>query len=91
MYLKHWLWPIWPTAIHTYIHTHTHTHIYTYTHVGFPGGSGVKNPTANAGDISWIPELGRSPGGGNVNPLQYPCLENPMDRGAWQESMESHN
>ena len=91
MYLKHWLWPIWPTAIHTYLHTHTPTPIYTYTYVGFPGGSGVKNPTANAGDISWIPELGRSPGGGNVNPLQYPCLENPMDRGAWQESMESHN
>ena len=37
-----------------------------------------------AGDVSWIPGSGRSPGGGNGNPLQYSCLENPMDRGAWQ-------
>ena len=45
----------------------------------------VKNLSANAGDItdvSWIPRLGRSPGGGQGNPLQYSCLENPMDRGA---------
>ena len=38
----------------------------------------------NAGDLDWIPGLGRSPGEGNGNPLQYSCLENPMDRGAWQ-------
>ena len=47
----------------------------------------VKNPPVSAGDIrdvSSIPDLGRSPGGGHVNPLQYSCLENPMDRGAWQ-------
>ena len=47
----------------------------------------VKNPPANAGDIrdmSLIPGLGRSPGGGHENPLQYSCLDNPMDRGAWQ-------
>ena len=47
----------------------------------------VKNLTANAGDIrdlGLIPGLGRSPGGGNGNPLQYSCLENSMDRGAWQ-------
>jgi len=43
----------------------------------------VKNPLANAGDVVLIPGSGRSPGGGNGNPLQYPCLENPMDRGAW--------
>ena len=46
----------------------------------------VKNPTANAGDTreaDSIPGLGRSPGGGNGNPRQYTCLENPMDRGAW--------
>ena len=46
----------------------------------------VKNPSANAGDIrhmDLIPELGRSPRGGNGNPGQYSCLENPMDRGAW--------
>ena len=47
----------------------------------------VKNPAASAGDIrdmSLIPGPGRSPGVGNGNPLQYACLENPMDRGAWQ-------
>ena len=47
----------------------------------------VKNASANAGDIrdmGSIPGLGRSPGGGHGNPLQYSCLENPMDRGAWQ-------
>ena len=46
----------------------------------------VKNPPANSGDIrdsGSIPGLGRSPGGGNDNPLQYSCLENPMDRGDW--------
>ena len=43
-----------------------------------------QNLTANAGDMHSIPELGRSPGGGNGNPLQYSCLENPMDGGAWQ-------
>ena len=49
----------------------------------------VKNPPANAGDIrdvGSIPGLGRSPGGGNGNPLKYPCLENPMDREAWQDA-----
>ena len=43
----------------------------------------VKNPPADAGDPGSIPKLGRSPGGGNSNPFQYSCLENPMDRGAW--------
>ena len=46
----------------------------------------VKNPPANAGDVreaGSIPGSGRSPGGGNSNPFQYSCLENPMDRGAW--------
>ena len=56
---------------------------------GFPGGSMVKNPPANAGDgdAGSIPGLGRSPGGGHSNPLQYPCLENPMDRGTWQATV----
>ena len=49
----------------------------------FPGGSAVKNLPANAGDVSLIPGLGRSFGGGNDNPLQYSCWENPMDKGAW--------
>ena len=47
----------------------------------------VKNPPANAGDASSIPGLGRSPGEGNENPLQYSCLENPMDTGAWQATV----
>ena len=46
-----------------------------------PGCSVVKNPPANAGDAGSIPGSGRSPGEGNGNPLQYPCLGNPMDRG----------
>ena len=49
----------------------------------FPGGSVVKKPPANAGDPGLIPRLGRSPGEGNGNPLQYSYLGNPMDRGAW--------
>ena len=52
-------------------------------HLGLPGGSAVKNPPANAGDPNVIPELGRSPGEGNGNTLQYSCLGNPIDRGAW--------
>ena len=50
---------------------------------GFRGGSVVKNLPANAGDVGSIPVLGRSPGERNGNPLQYSCLENRMDRGAW--------
>ena len=50
---------------------------------GFPGGSVVKNPPANAGDTGLIPGLGRFPGGGNGNPLQYSCLGNPTLSGAW--------
>ena len=49
---------------------------------GFPGGSDSKESAFNAGDPVSIPGLGRSPGEGNSNPLQYSCLENPMDRGA---------
>ena len=47
------------------------------------GGSVVKNLPANAGDVGSIPGLGRSPGGEHGNPLQYFCLKNSMDRGAW--------
>ena len=50
---------------------------------GFAGGSLVKNLPANAGGMVSIPGSGRSPGEGNGNPLQYSCLRNPMDRGAW--------
>jgi len=47
----------------------------------------VKNLPANAGDTGSVPGSGRSPGGGNGNPLQYSCLENPMDGGAWQATV----
>ena len=50
---------------------------------GFPGGSEVKLSASSVGDPGSIPGLGRSLGEGNGNPLQYSCLENPMDRGAW--------
>ena len=55
--------------------------------MGFPGGSVVKNLLANAEDIGSIPDPGRSPREGKGNPLQYSCLGNPMDRGAWQATV----
>ena len=51
------------------------------------GGSVVKNPSVNARDLRSVPGSGISPGGGNGNPLQYSCLGNPMDRGAWQATV----
>ena len=51
--------------------------------MGFPGGLVVKNPLANAGDVGLLSGLGRALGEGNGNPLQFSCLGNPMDRGAW--------
>ena len=50
---------------------------------GLPGGSVVKNLPANTGDMGSIPESGRYSGGGHANPLQYPSLEDPIDRGPW--------
>ena len=61
-----------------------------YLHEGLPGGSMVKNPPANAGDAGnsgSIPLLGRSPGEGNGNPLQYSCWENPLEREAWMATV----
>ena len=55
--------------------------------MGFPGGLEGKASTCNVGDLGSIPESGRSPGEGNGNPLQYSCLENPMDRGAWEAAV----
>ena len=55
--------------------------------MGFPGGSVVKNLPASAEDMGLIPGSGRSPGEGNGNPLQYFCLGNPMDRGAWRATV----
>ena len=54
---------------------------------GFPGGSDGKESACNARDPSSIPGSGRSPGDGNGNPLQYSCLDNPMDGGAWQATV----
>ena len=51
--------------------------------IGFPGGTAVKNPAANVRDTGSIPGLGRSPGVGNGNPLQYSCLKKFMNRVAW--------
>ena len=51
--------------------------------LGFPGGLAGKESACNVGDLGSIPGLGRSPGGGHGNPLQYSRLENPMVRGAW--------
>ena len=63
----------------------------THIILGFPGSSLVKNPSANAGEAGLIPASGRLPGGGNGNPLQYPCLGNSMDRvdgeARWMQSM----
>ena len=61
--------------------------LYSTDSRGFPGGTRVKNPPANVGDIrdeDSIPGLRRSPAGGHGDPLQYSCLENPMDRGTWR-------
>ena len=49
----------------------------------FPRGASGKESACDTGDLSSIPESGRCPGGGNSNPFQYSCLENPRDRGAW--------
>ena len=51
--------------------------------MSYPGGSVVRNLPANGGDVSLIPRWGKSPGEGDGNPVQYSCLGNPMDRGAW--------
>ena len=75
---KHWLWMgrTWQIQIFLFFWDKYHTG-------GFPGGSVVKDLPVNAKDASLIPWSGRSPGGGNGNPLQYSCLENSMDRGTW--------
>ena len=66
--------PSWGSFKLRYMHIHE---------FGFPGGSAGKESACNAGNLGSIPGLGRSPGEGNGNPLQYSCLEYPMDRGAW--------
>ena len=58
-----------------------------YKHEGFPGVSYVKESSCNAGDLGLIPGLGRSPGEGTGNPLQYSCLESSMNKGAWRATV----
>ena len=55
--------------------------------MAFPGDPDSKESACNVGDLGLIPGSGRSPGGGHGNPLQYSCLENPTDRGAWQATV----
>ena len=63
------------------------TDMYRYISPGFLVGSVVKNLPPNAGNMGTVPGLRRSPRGGNCNPLQYSCLGNPMDRGAWKATV----
>ena len=56
--------------------------------MGFPGGSDGKDSACSVGDLGSIPWSGRSPGEGNGNPLQYSCLENPMDGESWQATVQ---
>ena len=56
--------------------------------MGFPGGSDGKESSCNVGDLGLIPGWGKSPGEGHGNPLQYSCLDNPMERGAWWTTVQ---
>ena len=68
-------------------HTHSDYFMFTIYYNGFPGGSDSKESACNAGDPGSIPGLGRSPGEGTGNPLQYSCLQNPLDRGGWRATV----
>ena len=58
--------------------------------MGVNGGSDSRESAFNVGDLGSVPGLGRSPGGGHGNPLQYSCLENLLDRGAWWATVHGH-
>ena len=76
--------------IYTQIYTHTLKYIICILviyYTVFPGDSDGKQSACNAGDSGSIPVLGRTPGEGNGNPLQYSCLENPMEKGAWEATV----
>ena len=62
-------------------------YVHLYMYLGFPGSSDSKEYACNVEDLGSIPGLERSPGGRHGNPLQYSCLENSMDRGAWQATV----
>ena len=82
---------LWTTSIMVTIKIHlisvNKVLAYWLNYEGFLGGSVIKNPPANAGDMGSIPGSGRSPAEENGNPLQYSCLENSMDSGAWRTSV----
>ena len=75
------------SVVHIYIHTYICTYVYAWAS---QVAQLVKNPPASVGDARDVGSIlgsGRSPGGGNGNPLQYSCLENPMGRGAWRATV----
>ena len=75
------------SVVHIYIHTYICTYVYAWAS---QVAQLVKNPPASVGDARGVGSIlgsGRSPGGGNGNPLQYSCLENPMGRGAWRAAV----
>ena len=74
---------IWDWIIHSLIPSSSDSFDHLLSSIDFPGGSDGKASAYHAGDPGSIPGLGRSSGEGNGNPLQYSCLENPMDRGEW--------
>ena len=79
----------WWATVHGVAKSRTRLSNFSYAvSWGFPGGSDSKESACNVEDLSSIPGLRRSPGVGNGNPLQYSCLENPMDRGAWQATVQ---
>ena len=69
------------------IYQYKSSYVFTRDRMGFPSGADGKESTCNVGALGLIPGLGRSPGEGNDNSLQYSCLENPMDGGARLQSM----
>ena len=72
----------WWATVHEFVRVRHDRLKLTFPFIGFPGGSDGKESACHAGSLDSIPGLGRSPGEGNGNPLQYSCLENPMDKGA---------
>ena len=75
------------TMVHRCLHQLPYTDRESRSNHGSPYGSTSKKSVCNVGDVGSIPGLGRSPGEGNHNPLQYSCLESSMNRGAWQATV----
>ena len=83
--LRELMIPSWDTFTQVSLYLHRLSHL--LAHPRLPDGSVVKESTCNAGDSGSILRLGRPPGGGSGNPLQYSCLKNSMERGAWQATV----